>query len=57
MYILVIWTVIASSTIASSGSYEKMGWRPIGEFSSLKTCQEAGLLLNVKPEAMRCLKK
>ncbi len=56
MYILVIWAVIG---FAGTGTmtHEKMGWRPIGEFSTQETCHAGGLLLNVKPEAIRCLKK
>jgi hypothetical protein len=56
MYILVIWTVISIAG-TSYAVHEKMGWKPIGEFSSEQSCQAGGLMLNIKPESIRCLKK
>lgn len=57
-YILVIWTIVASSNYVNAKD-----WRPMGEFKSLQSCTEAGHTLVVRsniPEStnhFRCLKK
>lgn len=51
-YILIIWTSVASSGY--------MGWRPIGEFNRLETCNVAGSQLTLpenRQPYFRCLKK
>jgi hypothetical protein len=54
--ILVIWTVVGSAGTQYSVHREK-DWRPIGEFQTVASCEEAARVLVIKPEHFRCLKK
>lgn len=55
--ILVIWTLIGFTGTAPASTYERFGWRPIGDFASRVACTKAGYDLGLKPNEFRCLDK
>lgn len=54
--ILVIWTLIGLAGTQYS-TYDRFGWRPIGDFASRTACTKAGYDLGLKPNEFRCLDK
>lgn len=55
-YILVIWTVVAATPpVAIVPGKIHMDWRPIGEFATSTSCENAAKTL--APTSFRCIKK
>lgn len=56
-YILVVWTIVSMSGGSTYNLYKERDWRPIGEFSSLERCKDAGSQVNKDASNFRCLQK
>lgn len=56
MSILVIWTLVGFAGTQMS-LHEKYDWRPIGEFTSPISCQNAAKQLGISVDRFRCLNK
>jgi len=66
IYILVIWTVVATAGDRHGTSFRDKDWRPIGEFhmeegrmgkkTALQMCEDAARQLGLKTDAYRCVR-
>jgi hypothetical protein len=58
MFFLFVWmTVTAGSGYSASYREPYNGWVNLGEFTSHKSCEEAGTSLGYNASAFRCIRK
>lgn len=64
IYILMIWTTVAATTVPGSSITVQRDWRPLGEFyhhgdgtkSAKQMCEDAAKELGLKIENFRCVR-